>query len=282
MIETLDRPTDEFYIGYEPSMPAGIARRVVGALVMFSCAAVAGIAVSLGAQHTLAPSRFDFGIVKPVAGTLRRDPYPWLQVEGRRVWLVAPGKFGADRLLEGIPDGPVTVDGSAIERGKNRMLEVTGVRPGSDQGRTGLGSGSDRGQTPVGVDSDPGPTPVRVDSDPGPTPVRADSDPGTTLVTLSGEIVDSKCFLGVMNPGEGAVHRDCARRCLSGGIPPMLLVRDGGLREELVVLVSEAGRPLGPDIRSMAGRAVTVSGRLVRDGDTWILFVRSASSAVVS
>ena len=27
-------------------------------------------------------------------------------------------------------------------------------------------------------------------------------------VTLAGEIVDSKCYLGVMNPGNGKVHRD--------------------------------------------------------------------------
>ena len=33
-------------------------------------------------------------------------------------------------------------------------------------------------------------------------------------VELTGEIADSKCWLGVMNPGEGTVHRDCARRCL--------------------------------------------------------------------
>jgi hypothetical protein len=29
-------------------------------------------------------------------------------------------------------------------------------------------------------------------------------------MTLTGEIVDSKCYLGVMNPGQGKVHRDCA------------------------------------------------------------------------
>ena len=52
-------------------------------------------------------------------------------------------------------------------------------------------------------------------------------------VMLRGEIVDSKCYLGVMNPGEGTVHRDCAARCLSGGLPPMLVVRSPARREEL-------------------------------------------------
>jgi hypothetical protein len=40
---------------------------------------------------------------------------------------------------------------------------------------------------------------------------------------LIGEIVDTKCFLGVMNPGEGKVPRECAALCLSGGIPRALL-----------------------------------------------------------
>ena len=37
-------------------------------------------------------------------------------------------------------------------------------------------------------------------------------------VTLTGEIVDSKCFLGVMNPGNLKPHKACAIRCISGGI----------------------------------------------------------------
>ena len=43
--------------------------------------------------------------------------------------------------------------------------------------------------------------------------------------TFVGEIVDSKCFLGVMNPGRLTPHRACAIRCISGGVPPVLLVR---------------------------------------------------------
>lgn len=44
--------------------------------------------------------------------------------------------------------------------------------------------------------------------------------------TLQGEIVDSKCYLGVMRPGNTKTHRACAVRCIAGGVPPVLLVRD--------------------------------------------------------
>jgi hypothetical protein len=91
-------------------------------------------------------------------------------------------------------------------------------------------------------------------------------------VTLRGEIVDSKCFLGVMNPGEGAVHRDCARRCVSGGTPPMLLVRDGTGLEELVVLLSADGRTIAREAATIAGRPIAVTGQLVRDGSDYVLY----------
>jgi hypothetical protein len=90
-------------------------------------------------------------------------------------------------------------------------------------------------------------------------------------VTLRGEIVDSKCFLGVMNPGERTVHRDCARLCLRGGIPPMLLVRGAQGEEALVLLVSESGAPIGEQLADIAGQPVKVRGLLARDGETLVL-----------
>jgi hypothetical protein len=44
------------------------------------------------------------------------------------------------------------------------------------------------------------------------------SDEG--LVKLTGEIVDSKCFLRVIAPGSGKTHKECASLRLRGGIPP--------------------------------------------------------------
>lgn len=46
---------------------------------------------------------------------------------------------------------------------------------------------------------------------------------------LEGEIADSKCYLGVMNPGDGKTHRACAARCLRGGVPPALATNQGTL-----------------------------------------------------
>jgi hypothetical protein len=88
-------------------------------------------------------------------------------------------------------------------------------------------------------------------------------------VTLSGEIVDSKCYLGVMNPGQGKVHRDCAARCLSGGIPPIFITTDG--RQQLL-LVGRDGRALGRDaLREFIAEPIQVDGELVQRGSTQLL-----------
>ena len=96
---------------------------------------------------------------------------------------------------------------------------------------------------------------------------------GTTrdlgTVTVTGEIVDSKCYLGVMNPGQGKVHRDCAARCLSGGIPPIFISTD---RHEQLLLVGLDGRALGRDaLREFIAEPVQIQGELLETGSTQLL-----------
>ena len=244
MTETVTSAADEFYIGYEGHMPCGMARRVLSVVGLFACGSAAVVALWLGTQHRLAASRFEFGTVTQVTGVLGHAPYPSVASGGRLVWLVGPGKFGADRMLTGTPDGPIVVAGSAIQRGNVRMLEVAGVTADAER-RFGV------------------------------PPRNAGSASPPRTVTLRGEIVDSKCFLGVMNPGEGAVHRDCARRCVSGGIPPMLVVRDGRHREELILLLAADGGAIGRETVQATGKPVEVSGFLVRGSDGYTLRVSS-------
>jgi hypothetical protein len=89
---------------------------------------------------------------------------------------------------------------------------------------------------------------------------------------LRGEIVDSKCFLGVMVPGQGKTHRACASLCLRGGLPPALLVEadDGAAR--LVLLVTRSGDPIDPAVAAdAAGEPIAVRGELARSRGWWTL-----------
>jgi hypothetical protein len=89
--------------------------------------------------------------------------------------------------------------------------------------------------------------------------------------TLVGEIVDSKCFLGVMNPGQLAPHRACAIRCISGGVPPVLLVRQKDGPAIYLLLVSVDGQPLNKQVLDMVAEPVEITGEVERQGELLML-----------
>ena len=89
--------------------------------------------------------------------------------------------------------------------------------------------------------------------------------------TLKGEIVDSKCYLGVMNPGQLLPHRACAIRCISGGIPPVLLVRQTNGAATYLLLVSAAGRPVNQQVLDLVAEPVQITGEVERQGRLLIL-----------
>jgi hypothetical protein len=69
-----------------------------------------------------------------------------------------------------------------------------------------------------------------------------------------------------MNPGRSKVHRDCAARCISGGIPPALVTAEG-----VDLLAGADGRPLGAEILDLIAETVEVKGVVERTGDTLVL-----------
>jgi hypothetical protein len=89
--------------------------------------------------------------------------------------------------------------------------------------------------------------------------------------TLVGEIVDSKCFLGVMNPGQFTPHRACAIRCISGGVPPVLLVRQKDGPAIYLLLVSADGKPVNRQVLDLIAEPVEITGDVERQGELLIL-----------
>jgi len=89
--------------------------------------------------------------------------------------------------------------------------------------------------------------------------------------TLRGEIVDSKCYLGVMNPGQLTPHRACAIRCISGGIPPVLLLRSQNGPAVYLLLVSANGKPVNQQVLDYVAEPVEITGEVERQGDFLIL-----------
>ena len=225
---------DEFYIGYEPVMPPGLGRRVRIAVALAALALLSMAVVVTGVQQPLATSAFDYGHRQAWTGLLVRTPAPALLVPVphgyRRFWLVGRGKHGADEAIGTMREGWTTVTGTLISRDSWRMIEIASAQASA---------------APPDA----------------PAPPSAADDDGRELA-VRGEIVDSKCFLGVMNPGERVVHRDCAIRCLSGGVPPMLAYTTEDGRQDLAVIVDGRGRLLHDSLHHAVGRSITARGRL--------------------
>lgn len=247
---TREIPEDagEFFIGYAPPMPSRLARFVTRVVIGLACGLLAW-AVTVAVGHVpLEGGTFEFGHPQQFAGTVVERPYPALRPHGvapNTPWLllVAPGKHGADALVSGLDGRHVTLTGTRILRGTHTMIEV---EPAS-----------------LVVGGEP-------DFNPASSAVFAGSF-GDGLVKVRGEVVDSKCFLGVMVPGAGKTHKDCASLCLRGGIPPALYVRDQSGQSSLLLLTGASGEPIGAQALQVAGEAIDMTGTLHRQGGWSVL-----------
>jgi hypothetical protein len=241
---------NDFYVGYLPKAPqtlAGFVRRIVGGLGLL---AVSVALVLVLGQMPFANSAFEFGKLRTCEGTIETRPYPALLVARpgetgpgqigeeenySRYLLVAPGKHGADDLVAALDGKQVSLQGQLIYREGGTMVELA---PGSIK---------------------------LLNTDPASQAAIRDLG----VVTLTGEIVDSKCYLGVMNPGQGKVHRDCAARCLSGGIPPIFVTANEGKQ---LLLVGPDGNALGRDaLREFVAEPLTIRGEMLQKGNSRLL-----------
>lgn len=220
----------EFYVGYLPKAPQRLGRMLFRVVAGLNGMAAALALLLVLSQAPFARSVFEFLQYREYRGFLVSSPYPALVTPQARYLLVAPGKHGAGDW----GSGNVQLTGSLIRRGDDRMLEVV---PGSLRAVAGA--------------------------------PHAESPRDLGAVTLTGEIVDSKCYFGVMNPGSGKVHRACAVRCISGGIPPALAVKDASGVVRPVILSGVHPR----EVLDMIAEPVTIHGRLQRLGDKLLLAV---------
>ena len=81
--------------------------------------------------------------------------------------------------------------------------------------------------------------------------------------TLRGEIIDAKCFSGVMKPGAGKTHLGCAVRCISGGVPAMFHTRNAQGQELDLLLVDEKGNAVNDRVLDRVALPLEISGESV-------------------
>ncbi|NWG46539.1 MAG: hypothetical protein HXY25_08330 [Alphaproteobacteria bacterium] len=241
-----------FYIGWAGLPPAlrGFVRGLALCLVLV--AGGLGWLVA-GAQRDPGTGRWGTDAPVTLTGWFVLAPYPALQVVegpeelvGRTVLMMSQGKLGAEDRVAPLAGRLGVARGALISRGGLSLLE--------------LAAGEDAA---VGIDWTEVPTyAIRGTAAPPAPPTLFSQTLGRR--TLAGEIIDSKCALGVMKPGTGRAHKGCATLCILGGVPPMYLVRseEGGF--DAYVLTGPDGEALPrEEILTYVADPVSVEGLLV-------------------
>lgn len=248
---------DEFYVGYLPMPPAHVfyVRMLMPVLLWL---AVGAAAVVSSSQFDAGTGTWNTGQPQSFGGVIDATPYPLLRVPGgtngsefTTFLLVETGKVGGGRRAVPFDGQYVRVSGWLIERDGRRMIELD---PG-DAPVQAIAGGPNVNTAPVGSSV------ARVAAN----------------VTLRGEIVDSKCFLGVMKPGFGKTHKECATLCIAGGIPPMLVTQDATGKRDYYLLTTADGNPLDDRVLPFVADPVEVTGDVEMLGDLRILKLRSGS-----
>jgi hypothetical protein len=249
--------SDSFYVGYlaTPEAMARRLKRLARGLLVLAAVVATALAIATGPFDR---ATYEFGKERTWRGKLEASPVPVLIATttpaagspfetAERFPLVAQGKHGADAMVAGLDGATVQLKGKRIMRAGTTMLEIV---PGTIE----------RYQPSLPADG---------------APAAALQVEDLGRATFSGEIVDAKCFLGVMNPGRLEVHRACAIRCIAGGVPPLLFVHEEHGREAHLLLVDANGQPLNERVLGLVARPVTIVGRLERRDNLHYLYAET-------
>ncbi len=236
---------DEMFVGWAEA-PTVDRRFLLGALPL-------GLAGAGGAAWLIASELDDpgagawlTGASHEISGTLITDPYPMIRIIDqtapggvRTVLVVAQGKCTSALQLNDQRGSPVTARGVLIQRKQRQMLEV-----------------------PPFLDDWLTPAKMELAAAVVSPPVKS-----LGAARLTGAIMDSKCFFGVMRPGRGKTHKACASLCIRGGIPPSLWVRTRDGAESVLLMTTADGGPMPMGILPLVADPVEAEGEIVQVGD---------------
>jgi hypothetical protein len=246
---------NEFYIGWQARAPAVFVKHIRKAvLVVFALALLIGFLLS-SSQKKFSTASFEFGKLTEIKGVYYNQPVPLLKVFDKNnlsitLPLVGYGKHGAGTALMQLEkDKKVSLNGKEITL-RGTLLYSDGKillqidKNGNPILHIGTASSVQQQQKDLGIQ------------------------------TIRGEIIDPKCYFGVMKPGEGKAHRDCAIRCILGGIPPVLHVQNAKGENDYYLVVGENGEPMNEAVQHFVAEPVNLEARAVQQDDWIILYVR--------
>ncbi|MEO0477966.1 MAG: hypothetical protein AAF196_00655 [Planctomycetota bacterium] len=240
--------SDDFFIGYADTSAPGHRRQSLRAGLAFLVLGLGATAlIAANQSQPIQGANFEFGNVETFRGLFVAEPVPMLCLAERDPTTKASVFLLVDEWKFGI-------DEEQAKQLHLKQVELQGTRIYVEGGQAMLEAVSSsirEADTPDVIEV----------SEPVPLGEH----------TLEGEIVDSKCYLGVMNPGTLKTHRACAIHCIRGGIPPILLVRaDDGTRQEFV-LVGPDGEAVNDRVLDHVAAPIRIRGQVERSGPLLVL-----------
>ena len=237
-----------FYVGYLPKMPDTYRKFLFlrGLILLLIVAALAFILVM--SQRGFSRASFELGQSTTLEGTLISQPVPMLRIASEKdkdrkqefqdILLIGFGKNGAAKDISvwekqvGHPlhGFEVQLAGTLIFYNGKTLLELT-------EGKRALSLVKEKKE------------------------LNPPTSPGVSG-TWSGEIIDPKCYFGVMKPGHGKAHRSCASLCIAGGIPPILRVQNETGALKYFFVMGEGKEDLNEAIKPFIAEAVSIQGEL--------------------
>ena len=241
----------EFYVPYIEGSLGNKTKRKLKYFVVISILFILTAAILFSfSQKPFKNSTFELSSNTKISGTYHENPYPMLRVEiaentFKNILLLGFGKSSANPFLEKLQDEvkdlnnkTLSIEGNLIYYNGKTLLQIT------DEEKVILVN--DTGQ----------------------------NLPNRKIIsemTLQGEIIDPKCYFGVMKPGFGKIHRSCAVRCISGGIPPVFATSDENNISKYYLITDIDGKAMRKDILSFIGKPCQIKG-IVEKIDDWYFF----------
>lgn len=257
--------SNEFYIGWMPDAPDGIAKHIRKVVVGLGILVVTGGTVLAVLQKKFSTASFEFGQLTAIKGIYHQFPVPSIKVLSSRdafghstyitIPLVGYGKFGAEGLISelekergiSLDKKLITLKGTLLYSDGKALLQIDR----NDAPLTAISNANTKDLTPEMQDL------------------------GT--VQLNGEVIDPKCYFGVMKPGHGKPHRDCAARCIAGGISPVFWSRNSKGESQYYLILDENGNKMNTELKDHIGEPLSLSAKAVRFNDWTILYADKKS-----
>ncbi|MEM9685636.1 MAG: hypothetical protein AAF934_01775, partial [Bacteroidota bacterium] len=211
--------------------------------------------------------QFELGTVKEFTGIYHKKPIPILEVSPKalpetfsnHILLVGYGKFGAEGIMKAIEKEygdlagkKITIRGTLIYGDGKTLMELTEQENSLIEiYKQPSGKGSNI-KTPSGN------------------------------IALEGEILDPKCYFGVMKPGEGKIHKSCAIRCISGGIPPVFRTAAADKNGfDYYILLGTNGIKINAEVLPFVAERIKISGSVSHRNGWDIVYIHPKDIAIL-